>query len=350
MSITIGDIINSTSGWYTGGGHKNNIVISTRVRIARNLENYSFPHWCSERDLRSIEDFILTSLSKSNYFKDIEIFDLLEIEENDAAILMERNLISAEFIGNRGKILILGKNIPFSIILNEEDHIRMQIFASGLELKKVWELLNNIDDEFEEIFTCAYHKKYGYLTSCTTNCGTGLRASIMVHLPALVFTKKVSTALKAAGQVGLVVRGFHGENTESLGNIYQISNKMCLGLTEEEIIENLCGIGSSLIDYEEKSREIIYEQSKHEIEDMIWRSYGILKNCRMITTKESFELLSNLRLGVDLGLISNIGINKINELYFKIQHAHIKKNLDTNSDIERLGKRADIIREYLKYS
>ena len=347
MNSQINELINRSSGWYNGYGKHSDIVISSRLRIARNLEGYHFPHWCNERDLRSIEQIIIQGLKKSSYFNNFEIFNINEMEEQESQILMERNLISGDFLKNRGRILVLSKKAPFSLIINEEDHVRMQIFACGIELKKAWESLNEMDDIFEDLFHCAFSSKYGYLTSCPTNCGTGLRASIMIHLPSLVFSNKIESALKSAGKVGLVVRGFHGEGSESLGNLYQISNQTCLGRTEEEIIENLTSVGESLVRYEEKSRDIILEKYKYEVEDAIWRSYGILTNCRTITTKESFELLSKLRLGVSLGLIKNISFQHINELYFLIQHAHVIHQLKSDNIIERHALRASIIRSHL---
>ncbi len=350
MKTEIAELINRSSGWYKKTGYKNDIVISSRIRIARNLKDYCFPHWCTEKDLRIIEDFIIKELSASSKFNNIDIYDLNELDEDESRILMERNLISAEFLKNRGRMLIISKDKPVSIILNEEDHIRMQIFSCGIELTKTWEIINGMDDAIGEILPVAFHKRFGHLTSCPTNCGTGLRASLMIHLPSLVFTKKISSALKAANQFGFVVRGFHGEGTKALGNMYQISNQLCLGRPEKEILENLCIVGKSLIEYEEKSREVILEKSRYEIEDMVFRSYGILKNCRTISTRESFELLSHLRLGVSLGMIDNISYKQINELYFLIQYAHVKHNLENNNDIERLALRADIIREHLSSS
>lgn len=347
MNKGISNLISQTYKWYDGIGEKSDIVISSRVRIARNINGYNFPHWCEEKILRNIEFEIIEKLKSSHFFSNIEIFDINEITEDQAFILIERNLISNDFLKNRGRILITNKNKSFFIILNEEDHIRIQIFESGIEVKRAWKKLSEIDDELQNLFIFAFDKKYGYLTSCPTNCGTGLRASIMIHLPALVYTKKISSAFKVANKVGLVVRGIHGEGTESLGNLYQISNQTCLGLTEQEIIDNLFEIGNSLVDYEEKTRQNMLQKSKHEIEDMVWRSYGILTNCRIITTKESFDYLSNLRLGVSLGLIKNISLKKINELYFLIQHAHIKNLINSNNVIERLALRAEIIRTHL---
>ncbi len=350
MKTKINELISRSSDWFQKTGHKNDIVISSRLRIARNLSDLCFPHWCTEKKLRSIEETVIDKITNSQKIKNIDVYDLNELDEDESKILMERNLISAEFLKDRGRILIISKDKPFSIILNEEDHIRMQVFSCGIELKRTWELIDEMDDEISELLPIAFHKRYGYLTSCPTNTGTGLRASIMIHLPSLVYTKKISSALKAANQFGLVVRGFHGEGTKALGNMYQISNQMCLGRSEQEIIENLCVVGKSLIEYEEKSREVIMKNSRYEIEDIIFRSLGTLKSCRIISTKESFELLSNIRLGISLGLIKNISYIQINELYFLIQNAHVKYGLEGNNDIERKIRRADIIKKRLSAS
>ncbi len=349
MKTMIGNLIKRSTDWYSGSGYRSDIIISSRIRIARNLEEFTFPHCCSEDVLRQIEEKILKKIFTNDDFKNSEVYGIDEIDDNDSQILMERNLISKEFLKKRGRILIVSKDNPFSIILNEEDHIRMQAFSCGLELEKSWNLIERLDHSFEELFKCAYHKKYGYLTSCPTNTGTGIRASVMIHLPALVFTKKIASALKAANQIGLSVRGFHGEGTETLGNMYQISNQMSLGHTEEEIIEKIEGIAKSLVNYEDEAREMILQKSKYEIEDTVCRSYGILKHCRKGSARESYELLSNIRLGVSLGLIKNLTMKKVNELFFLIQHAHVKRNMNSCilNNIERFAHRASIIRKEL---
>jgi len=233
-------------------------------------------------------------------------------------------------------------------MINEEDHLRIQCLFPGLQLDKAWELCDKIDSLLEENIDYAFSEKYGYLTCCPTNLGTGIRASAMLHLPALTMTGYIRGMLDACGKLGIAVRGIYGENSEALGNLFQISNQITLGLSEEEIINNVTNIGNQIINQERTLRAELYRQNPYRFEDKVYRSLGILSNARIISSEESFKLISDVRLGVDMGIIKNIDVAKLNEILLYIQPANLQKIFDrTLSPDERDIKRADLIREKL---
>ena len=242
----------------------------------------------------------------------------------------------------------MGQDEVVSIMINEEDHLRMQVMKSGFDLKQAWEIINEIDGELGNMLDFAYSVDFGYLTACPTNTGTGMRASVMLHLPSLVMTKQIGKVLQAITKLSLTARGLYGEGTEASGNFFQISNQVSLGHREEDIIDNIERIIKQIVDHEQGARDTLFSQNREALEDRIWRAYGTLKSAHIITSNETVDLLSLVRVGVDLGIIKQLDRTLINELFVITQPAHLqkleKKKLSPN---QRDVKRAEIIREKL---
>jgi len=251
---------------------------------------------------------------------------------------------------SRNGAVILSENESISIMVNEEDHIRIQCLFPGFQLQEAWQLASRIDDIFETHLDYAFDEKYGYLTSCPTNVGTGIRASVMMHLPALVLTQQINRILSAITQVGLAVRGIYGEGSEATGNLFQISNQITLGQSEDEIIDNLYGVAKQIIEHEKAARQKLLQESRIRIVDRVMRSYGILSNAAILDSKEAAQRLSDVRLGIDLGLISDVSGNVMNELMVMMQPGFLQQySGEKLSADERDIRRAELIRERLKY-
>ncbi len=341
----------AVSEWMRGKGPESDIVISSRIRIARNLEQHPFPMLATDSQAQSVIDQVLEA-AKQKDFKKIGNFELILMENLTALekrVLMEKHLISPNLAeeSRRGAVL-LSDNEAVSIMINEEDHIRIQCLFPGFQLKEAWKLGNDIDDIFEKKLNYAFDERRGYLTSCPTNVGTGIRASVMMHLPALVMTQQINRILSAISQVGLVVRGIYGEGSEALGNLFQISNQITLGQSEEEIIDNLESVVRQIVDQERKARQKLLEQSRIQLEDKICRSYGILQNARVMESKEAAQRLSDVRLGIDLGIIRNVSATILNDLMVMTQPGFLQQYSGQKlTPDQRDEKRARLIRERL---
>ncbi|NLM03535.1 MAG: protein arginine kinase [Clostridiales bacterium] len=340
------------SGYTKNIGPQSDIVISSRVRIARNLEGYPFTHNLNgdlaEDIAKKIDESILTANTKlSDDFKLISMKDLDQINRLN---YVEKHLISLELANNVeiGNVII-NTDETISIMINEEDHIRIQCMLPGLQLDEAWDIADKIDDLIEEKVNYAFDEEIGYITSCPTNLGTGVRASVMLHLPALSMIGYIKDILRAAGQIGLAVRGIYGEGSEFLGNLYQISNQVTLGVTEEEIIENLNSVTMQIIDKERMTRQNLLSIKKDELEDKVFRSYGILKNARIISANEAMKLISDVKLGVNLDLIKGLPIEKLNCMMEMIQPGFLQKYYDYALDTRNRDiKRAELIRKSLE--
>ncbi len=334
--------------WLKETGPDSDVVISSRIRLARNIEATPFPQSLKEPQGREIINRVYDAViegnaSLKNEFSLIEINSLNKLEKMN---YVESNLISTDLLKHNDiGALLVNNDEALSIMINEEDHIRIQCMLPGLQLTEGWDLANKIDDLIEERVNYAFNERLGYLTSCPTNVGTGIRASVMMHLPVLNMTGYMNNVIKIAGQIGLAVRGIHGEGTEFTGNIYQISNQITLGLTEEEIIKNLQDVVRQIVQQERALRENLYVERPVELEDRIFRSYGLLKNARLITSNEAMKLISDLKLGVNLKLINDISLQQLNELMIMIQAGYIQKQFGGEiGEHERDKKRAELIR------
>lgn len=330
----------------------NGVIISSRIRLARNLANYSFPNRLDkEKAIEMIEEIENTISSNEELKNELTFTYMKDVNQIDKVAMMERHVISPLFINMTiPTYLILSKDESTSIMINEEDHIRIQSMNTGMNLTKALENANKIDDIIEENVTYAFNDKLGYLTACPTNVGTGLRASYMLHVPALESTGQLQFILEAIGKFGLTVRGIHGEGSESQGSVFQISNQITLGLNEQEIIENLTSVTRQIVDQEIVLRDKLLKENRLKFEDAVYRSYGLLSNARILSSKEAMTLLSDMKLGFELGLIKSKENKNINifELMTCIQPANLQKIEHKNLSIEERDiARANYIRENL---
>lgn len=346
------DLAESMAEWTSGKGLLSEIVISSRIRLARNIEGIPFPPRAEEVDLKNIYEITKQVIEKSHLFKDLKFFLLDELSPLESQFLVEKHLISIYHAREKHPYrgCVYNQEETISIMINEEDHFRIQYLLSGLQLNEIWKFINQIDDEIGKDVTYAFSEKEGYLTSCPTNVGTGMRASVMLHLPALVKLNRLNDILKAISKIGYVVRGFYGEGTEVMGNLFQISNQITLGLSEEEIIDNLEKVNQQIVCQEQKARKELLSEFKSQLEDQVWRAYGILSNARIISSSETMELLSKLRLGVELGMISHLDLGTINKMMLLIQPAYLQMLAGKDlSPFERDVQRARLIRDKISH-
>lgn len=339
--------------WMLGGGGQADVVLSSRIRLARNLDGIPFPNRASQAQLakvvQSVKDVIpdLSAATGQNYLF-FAMDELLPLERN---VLVEKHIVSPNHVQQPAqRALIVEEDATVSIMINEEDHLRIQCMMPGLDLNKAFQLADTIDDSLEARYDFGFNEQMGYLTSCPTNLGTGLRASVMLHLPVLVFTRQMNRIIHAATQLGLAVRGLYGEGTEAAGNVFQISNQLTLGYSEQEIIGNLHSIVQQVVEHERNARQALAAQSKGALADRVWRSYGILRYAHSISGQEALTLLSEVRLGIDLGIIDVAEAALFNELLVTTRPNFLQKvageqELDSS---ERDILRAQIIRNRLK--
>lgn len=347
--MELNDFIHTTGQWLMGTGTNANIVMSSRIRLARNLAKKPFPNKARKKDLMDIMAIIQEAIAQNNYFKNSLFIKISELDNVDKQFLIERHLMSHEHAANpEGKALVVSKEEVLSVMINEEDHMRIQVLKSGFDLDETWKIADAIDDSIAQKLDFAYSILWGYLTACPTNTGTAMRGSVMLHLPALVMTKQINKVLNAISKLNFTSRGFYGEGTQASGNFYQISNQVSMGHSEQDVIQNIHGLICQVIEQEEQARQALLLQNRPVLEDKIFRSYGVLKNAHIISSQETVELLSMLRLGVDLDIIKDVDRYAINELFLMIQPAHLQK-LDGKklSSTERDTKRASLIREKL---
>jgi protein arginine kinase len=348
--MKLNDLVNQSGEWLKATGAESDIVMSSRIRFARNLKGLSFAHWADEKEKKQVLANVKEVLLKNNYLKNSLFLRMDELNELDKRFLVERHLISRELaaMGSCKAVDISDKEL-FSIMINEEDHLRLQVLQSGLELKESLRLLENLDNELQKDFDYACSSKWGYLTACPTNVGTGMRASVMVHLPALVMAKRIGKVLESIARINLAVRGLYGEGTEASGNLFQISNQITLGHSEKELVDSIERVIKQVIEYERRARDVLMRESREQLEDKIWRAYGILSNSRIISSLEVISLLSAVRLGINLSIINKVDAKTVNELFIITQPAHLQKiEGRTLSPQERDIKRADLLRSKLK--
>ncbi|MFH1776526.1 MAG: protein arginine kinase [Candidatus Omnitrophota bacterium] len=347
--MKLDELLHQTSEWLRGTGPNSNIIISSRVRLARNLNKLPFSHWAAKKQQEDTLKLIEPVMLSLNYFKDGIYLLMNKLNSIDRQFLLERHLVSREHIVQTDvKAVCIDKNEIISVMVNEEDHMRSQVIQSGFNLRSAWDVINNLDKEMERRLNFAFSVDWGYLTACPTNTGTGMRASVMLHLPSLVMTKQINRVLQAIAKLGLTARGLFGEGTEASGNFFQISNSVTMGRSEESILDSIERIIRQIIDYEQNARAALLKQNRAGIEDQIWRGFGILKSAHIISSKETIELLSIVRLGVDLEIIKEIDRQTVNQLFILTQPAHLQK-LEGKilTQQERDVTRARLIREKL---
>ena len=335
--------------WLGGTGPESDIVISSRIRLARNLDSFFFLSRATPKERGEIERLIRKSLVEASDGKDLNYVSLPPLSPVDRLFLVERHLISREHAFGKGPRGVgLSEKETVSVMVNEEDHLRIQGLRSGFQLRATWEQVDEVDSLLERSLEYAFHSQFGYLTVCPTNVGTGMRASVMLHLPALVMTRQIDKVFQAVSKINLAVRGLYGEGTQASGDFYQISNQPTLGRSELEIIENIERVIPKIIEYERTVRESLIDQRREVIEDKVWRAYGMLQTARTINSEETMDLLSAVRMGVNLGIIDDVAISTVNELFILTQPAHLQKmeRSELNSP-ERDIMRATFIRNRL---
>lgn len=334
--------------WLAGDGPEAGIVLSTRVRIARNISGMIFPSRASTSERRKALALVKAALKKCTGQKGV-LISSTEVEGLDRDFLVERHLISPDFLKEQdGQGVFVSADESTSIMINEEDHLRIQALKSGCQLRQCYQEVSRLERELASLLRFEHDQQFGYLTSCPTNVGTGLRGSLLIHLPGMVLTRKIDSFIANVNKAGLAVRGFYGEGSDVAGNLFQISNQNSLGRSEEEILTGLEKAASQIIEEEESARNTIFKDARAEIEDKIWRSYGILSHARLLSSSEVMNLLSALRLGVGRNILEDVSLPIINEVLFLCQPAHLQKYFGKQmTPQERDVSRADLVRSKL---
>jgi len=347
MTSLLKEMAQQTSSWLSGDGDENMVVISTRVRMARNIAGYKYPTAANKETNEKIVGHFSAVHSKSECMKDGAFVRDTDLSQLDKDFLVERHLMSPNFMhDDNSRALYLSRNEQVSIMINEEDHIRMQALVPGLNPEKALEKIGTYDTEIGKFLEFDYDADFGFLTSCPTNVGTGLRTSVLIHLPGLVITKEIDRVIAKITKMGVAVRGFYGEGTDVLGNLFQVSNQKTLGISEKETLESLTTVCRYIIEEEAQARQLLVDEAFEQIRDKIWRSYGILKYAHVLTSEEVMNLLSALRLGIAIGVIDFIDIPLINEILLFSQPAHLQKYYMEEMDQDRRDFiRAQMVRE-----
>jgi protein arginine kinase len=348
--MTLDELAQQTGEWLRGNGPMSDVVLSSRIRLARNVAGYPFLASASTDDRVQLYREVVDAVVRTSAGDEAEVFDLEGSDELDRSLLVERNLISqqhAQAHGSRG--VTVTPQERRALMINEEDHLRMQVLRSGLELEDLWDEISSVDDTLAAELDFAFDEELGFLTACPTNLGTGMRVSVMVHLPALKLTQELERVVRAARDLQLAVRGFHGEGTDAIGDLYQISNQTTLGKSEREIIDMLGKeVIPQIVEYERAARGALIENRAHHLDDKIWRAYGVLANARMIGSEETQAMLSPLRMGIQMGRFCELGLKTLNEIFLFTQPAHLQRIHGSSLDgAERAVCRAEYVRNRL---
>jgi protein arginine kinase len=347
--VKLDDLTHRSAVWLDGSGPESSIVLSSRVRLARNLRDVPFTNRSDTEDQQAVLEKFHHASEQAGILEQGSFLQVDHLSTLDRTFLQERHLISPALMKkDRLAGLFIDQGEMISVMINEEDHLRLQVMQSGLRIRETWNIVDRLDDQLSDHLEYAFSEQYGYLTACPTNVGTGMRASVLIHLPALVLTKDIDQVIKGIGQVGLAVRGFYGEGTEVLGNLFQISNQATLGRTEEDIVENVQRFTNQIIDFERKARDTLLSEARSQIEDKIWRAYGLLQNARVLSSQELMSLISAVRLGVSMEIIDTVTIATLNALMILMQPAHLqrlfRREMEAN---ERDVRRAELVRQKL---
>lgn len=331
-------------------GPNDRIVMSSRVRLARNLVGFAFPGWAKKAERLRTCELLRSAVVRQPEMRDAFTESLEALSALDKQVLVERHLISREHAAKgAGSAIVLSRDERLCVMINEEDHLRMQALLPGCQLKEAWQAIDQLDTGLEKDLEYAFSHTLGYLTACPTNLGTGIRVSAMLHLPALVLDEQVTQIIKAVNKLGLAVRGLYGEGTEALGNVFQVSNQMTLGESEMEIVERLSKVVAQIIEHEENARARLLEKRPKMVFNHIGRAYGILANAHSVSSKEAINLLSLLRLGVDLGVLPDVRRPLVDELFMLSQPAHLQlRHTEKLSAEDRDVLRADMLRAALR--
>jgi protein arginine kinase len=343
------DLFTSSAPWWKGEGPHADMVLSTRIRLARNLSEVPFTHRARDEQLQGVLSSVTGAAQGSELLAGGLLLKMQDCSPVERQVLVERHLVSHELgDGARPRGIYVAPDDRVSIMINEEDHLRLQSLTPGFQLAEAWALADRTDDDLDQSLEYAFSDEIGYLTACPTNAGTGLRASVLIHLPALVLLEEIQRVLKSIMQVGLNVRGLYGEHSEIMGNLFQISNQTTLGRGERDSIESLERVTRQIIETEERARDRMLRDARTQLEDKVWRAYGTLRFCRSIQAKEVINLCSAVRLGVAMGLSGLPPLRVVNELLVLTQPAHLQRQAGAEmSPAERNVYRAQVVRERL---
>jgi protein arginine kinase len=317
--------------WLDASGEHSGIVLSTRIRLARNLQGHAFGPRARVNDRAAILERVRGAVGRVPYLAGSQVQELGELDRRGVTLLLERRLVSPDLLGDQGSkplpgsAVVMGGDRGMSVMVNEEDHLRIQTLHSGLDLHESWNQVDALDEEMGRELPYAYHHEFGFLTSCPTNVGTGLRASVLLHLPALVLTKEIGKVLQGLSQVGLTFRGLYGEGSEVVGNFFQLSNQTTLGKSEEDLVDHLDRMVRQVIQYELHARQVLMRDAASVTEDKIWRAYGLLRYARSLSFEELMNLLSGVRLGASLKLLPGLRVYPLNKIMIFTQPAHLEE-------------------------
>lgn len=312
--------------WLKGVGPDSDVVMSTRIRLARNLADFPFIRRCTDIDRANIELIVCERMQRQPRLAALEYVSVAGLEQVDRQFLVERQLISRELAEAEGaRTVAIDPEERMSVMINEEDHLRIQVMKSGFDATSAWDQINELDDLIEGQLNYAFDEKLGYLTACPTNVGTGMRVSVLMHLPALVLTDEIEKVFRSLARLNVVVRGMYGEGSQAMGDFYQISNQLTLGKTEEDLVARVAEVIPVVVSYERKARDYLVAENQHDLFDQVSRAFGTLQSAQQISSEETMHLLSRVRMGVNLGLIGDVELPTVNKLFIHTQPAHLQK-------------------------
>ncbi len=327
MSEALDNVARQPSDWLRPGGPLHEIVISTRIRLARNIRGFLFLPRADAEMRGDIAKTVRSAAERIELLREVIYVDVEGLDELHRQLLVERHLISrqhADGTGARG--VVFRTDEAMGVMINEEDHLRIQVMRNGLQVEEAWEQINAIDDALEQQLDFEFHPQYGYLTACPTNVGTGIRVSVMLHLPALRLTNELEKVGNAARDMKLAVRGLHGEGSEATGDFFQISNQVTLGKSETEIVDDFSHVViPKIVDYEKAARHALIKGRPHAMDDKIWRAISQLRSARLMSSEEALQYLSHVRMGLHTGRLGDINLQTLNELFLQVQPAHLQK-------------------------
>ena len=349
-SFSLADLVQTSGRWLCAEGPESDIVVSTRIRLARNVVGFPFMSRADDDIKRQLVETLRNTIQTTEIGHNYQFVNVAELDELDSQLLVERQLISRELAQSSGpRGVMIGENEQTSIMLNEEDHVRMQILNSGLAVEESWAEIDVLDNALEDRISFAFDETLGYLTACPTNVGTGIRVSVMLHLPGLRITREIQKVHQAAQKINLAVRGLYGEGSQAMGDFYQISNQVTLGCSEQNLLDNLAEVVPNILGYERRVRDLLCRDNRSQLEDQISRAMGVLTSARSISSEETMHLLSSVRLGVNLGLVSSVDIATVNQLFIQTQPSHLQKlSGGPLKTTERNEARALFLQERLK--
>lgn len=335
--------------WLKGTGPESDIVVSTRVRLARNIKGYPFTLRTSAQQRDELLLAVGEAMKAAHLDKSVVTLRLNDVHPIHRDVLVERHLISRELAASEGpRAVVFGRGEMLSVMVNEEDHLRLQWIKSGFDVDRAFKALLKVDQAMEKRLPYVTSEKYGYLTACPTNVGTGIRVSVMVHLPALTLKDHVQKVFKAAEKMSHAIRGLYGEGTRAFGDFYQVSNQATLGRSEEEIVESVKAIVPKVLEYERRMRAQLFAEERALVEDKVFRALATVRSARMLNVQEMMSHLSLIRLGIDLGIVNDIKPRTINEIFILGQPSHLQRDEGREmTAAERDVKRAELVRARL---